>query len=234
MIVRDSLGSSGSGCHGSIARARPEPAQERRLALGEERRVVRRPNGGVRAAQRAVARRDKGAAPGLERPEEPRVPQADVERAVAAGRQACERPLRRRPRDRQVGVGPREDVVHEEPFPRAGPLAVEPPRHARGRHHGDERRDDVLRDQLVGEPCEPQPVRERVRAAGHALEEEDDAVAAGRRDVRREVDEHGPARAGHEAVRDRPAPHRPAGRPLLDLDPRRRKREHLQRVAPAS
>src|SRR5207247_10131136 len=73
--------------------ARAEPAQERRLAPDEERRVVRRPDGGVGAPQRAVARRVEGAAPGLERPEEPRVAQADVDRAVAPGGEAGERPL---------------------------------------------------------------------------------------------------------------------------------------------
>ena len=71
---------------------RPERAEERCLALDEDRGVVGGELGARRAPKRSVAERVVVAAPRLERSEDARMAEADVDRPVPAGGEAADRP----------------------------------------------------------------------------------------------------------------------------------------------
>jgi hypothetical protein len=208
---------------------RPQPAQQRGLLPGEQRRVVRPTPGGVRVDERTRAQRVEVPAPGLERAEQPRVPEPDVHGAVAAGGEAGEHAAGPRRDRRQVGVGPRHDLADEVPLPAAGPVAVvrvDPGR----RDHREERRERPGGDLPVRVGGQVEAVDELVGRAREALEQVDDGVAAGRVVARREVDERRPEEARHGRIRDPALDDDPAVRPRRDPDEPGRRRPRSARA----
>src|SRR5207237_1514996 len=91
-----------------------------------------------RGEQRTVPERGEVAAPGLDGAEQAWVPERDVERAEAAGREAADRAPPRRAYGRQVTVDPRDDRPDDVVLPRSRPLAAVAAVRPAGRPDGDQ------------------------------------------------------------------------------------------------
>src|SRR5919204_2034734 len=129
--------------------ARVEASQCRALAKGEQRRVVRLQHALRCTLERAVCDRDEIPAPRFRRPEQTRMPQRDVDGAVASRRIAPDRTRGAAPPDGEMTIRPRQHVVDDEALPDAGPFAVVSHGFSGGGHDRDERRHAVGFDLAV-------------------------------------------------------------------------------------
>ena len=216
---------------GVPASSKPTPKHPDRVFLPHAKDAIPiRPNTAV--GERSVPRRAEVPAPRLHRVEHARVAERHVDAPVGAGREPRDGAGRGGRREREMAVGPRQDVLQDVVLPGAGPLAVELRCGARRGHDRDEGRHLARADEPIGDGREPEAPDEAVGRSPEPVQEHECGVAPCAQDAWGQVDERCTREGGIGGIRDHSLPDRSARGPLRDERPARGRHggRHAQRV----